>query len=121
MTLTIHRNRKAPLDFAIAELLLSKYMASVAPLSISHQQQLAKIASLLEEAGRLMRQLNVGPMRFTPVSSVKRPDNVPKDQEWFWTDEWQQGEQEVDEALARGEYKEFNSMEEMIADLHAHV
>ena len=28
---------------------------------------------------------------------------VPKDQEWFWTKEWQQKEKEADEAIAKGE------------------
>lgn len=28
---------------------------------------------------------------------------VAKDQEWFWTKEWQEGEKEADEAIAKGE------------------
>jgi AbrB family looped-hinge helix DNA binding protein len=28
---------------------------------------------------------------------------VPKDQEWFWTKEWQDKEHEVDNEIARGE------------------
>lgn len=28
---------------------------------------------------------------------------VPKDQEWFWTKEWQEMEREADEAMAKGE------------------
>ena len=28
---------------------------------------------------------------------------VPKDQEWFWTKEWQEKEKEVDGEIARGE------------------
>jgi antitoxin MazE len=28
---------------------------------------------------------------------------VPKDQEWFWTKEWQEMEKEADEAIAKGE------------------
>jgi antitoxin MazE len=28
---------------------------------------------------------------------------VPKDQEWFWTKEWQEREKEADEAIANGE------------------
>jgi antitoxin MazE len=28
---------------------------------------------------------------------------VAKDQEWFWTREWQEGEKEADEAIANGE------------------
>ena len=51
----------------------------------------------------------------------KRPRSIPKDQEWFWSKEWQAGEREVDEALARGEYEEFDSLEDLFANLHQHV
>jgi AbrB family looped-hinge helix DNA binding protein len=42
---------------------------------------------------------------------------VPKDQRWFWTAKWQAREREVDEALARGEYKEAKSAEELLRRL----
>lgn len=42
----------------------------------------------------------------------------PADQAWYWTPEWQEGEREVDEQIARGEgYGPFDSVEEMFADL----
>ena len=47
---------------------------------------------------------------------VKSP-KIPKDQAWYWTPEWQAMEREADEDLARGNYKEFNSVEEMFAYL----
>ncbi len=28
---------------------------------------------------------------------------IPKDQAWFWTEEWQKGEREADEAILRGD------------------
>lgn len=28
---------------------------------------------------------------------------VPRDQEWFWTKEWQEKEREADEAISRGD------------------
>lgn len=31
------------------------------------------------------------------------PEGRDPDQWWFWTEEWQKGEREVDEAIARGE------------------
>lgn len=49
------------------------------------------------------------------------PKGVPKDQGWFWTSEWQAGEKEVDKALARGEYVEFDNVEDALAYLHAQV
>jgi antitoxin PrlF len=42
---------------------------------------------------------------------------VPKDQRWFWTPEWQAGEREVNAALARGEYKEAQSADELLRKL----
>ncbi len=42
---------------------------------------------------------------------------IPKDQLWFWTPEWQAKEREVDEALARGEFKEATSVSELFKEL----
>lgn len=53
--------------------------------------------------------------------SIKKPKNVPPDQEWFWTKEWQAGERQADEEYARGEYKSFDTAEELIADLQANL
>ena len=44
---------------------------------------------------------------------------VPASQAWFWTEEWQAGEREVDEQIARGEYREFASAEELMAYLRS--
>lgn len=42
---------------------------------------------------------------------------IPADQAWFWTEEWQQGEREVDEDIAAGRVKRFDSAEELFEDL----
>ncbi len=42
---------------------------------------------------------------------------IPKDQLWYWTREWQKKEREVDEALARGDFKEAESVEELLKEL----
>ena len=36
------------------------------------------------------------------------------DQAWFWTPEWQAGEREADEELARGEGRRFATADEAI-------
>ncbi len=46
-----------------------------------------------------------------PVSAI------PKDQVWFWTPEWQALEQEADEDMRKGRFKEFTNAEEAIASL----
>jgi len=81
----------------------------------------ASSADKLAELGRAMLKLAKGMQLSAQATPRVKPKHVPKDQEWFWTDEWQAGEREADEALARGEFKEFNTVEEMLADLHAHV
>lgn len=44
---------------------------------------------------------------------------VPASQAWFWTAEWQAGEREVDEQIARGELTTFDSVEDLVAHLDA--
>ena len=39
-------------------------------------------------------------------------------QSWFWTEEWQAGEREVDEYIAAGEYEEFDSIDDMFDALN---
>jgi hypothetical protein len=40
-----------------------------------------------------------------------------EDQAWFWTKEWQAGEQEAEADLAAGRYQVFDTMENLIDDL----
>lgn len=44
---------------------------------------------------------------------------VPASQAWFWTEEWQAGEREVDEHIARGELTTFDSVDELVEYLNA--
>jgi hypothetical protein len=87
--------------------------------------QFAKLADLLEQASRLARKLSrkasVRKLPAIPIPDLKRPKRIPKDQAWSWTEEWQAGEREANADLKAGRYKEFDSVEELIADLHAHV
>jgi bifunctional DNA-binding transcriptional regulator/antitoxin component of YhaV-PrlF toxin-antitoxin module len=50
------------------------------------------------------------------VMSVKRL--VDKDQAWFWTRRWQEGEQQVEADIKAGRVVTFDNMEDLIADLH---
>jgi hypothetical protein len=92
-------------------------------ISGSSADKLVQLASLFEQAARLMREIGLNKKNDfqVDVPELKRPKHVPKDQEWFWSAEWQVMEKEADEALARGDYKEFDNVEDLIADLHAHV
>jgi bifunctional DNA-binding transcriptional regulator/antitoxin component of YhaV-PrlF toxin-antitoxin module len=62
----------------------------------------------LKKGDHLLMRLVGGRVEMVPVSLI------PKDQLWFWTPEWQKKEREVDEALARGEFKETDSVDELL-------
>jgi antitoxin MazE len=42
---------------------------------------------------------------------------IDPSQAWFWTERWQKMEREVEEEYARGDYKQFDSGEEFMAEL----
>jgi hypothetical protein len=55
-----------------------------------------------------------------PKRKPKEPESTSErdpDQAWFWTEEWQQGEKEVEEHIHRGEVETFDSMDEFLASL----
>jgi hypothetical protein len=73
----------------------------------------SELADLLAQASQLAREIS--------RSSEQARQAIPDDQAWFWSPEWQAGEREVDEQLARGECEAFDSMEDAIAYLHQQV
>jgi AbrB family looped-hinge helix DNA binding protein len=94
-----------------------------------------KTTAQFEEAVRVgaKNQLTI-PRRISRAMKLKRGDHmllrlvegrlelvparlVPEDQLWFWSPEWQRKEREVDKALARGDYKETDDVEELLRDL----
>ena len=42
---------------------------------------------------------------------------ISSSQSWFWTEEWQAGEREVEEYIADGDFETFDSMEEFLDTL----
>ncbi|OIN94911.1 MAG: hypothetical protein AUJ21_04200 [Anaerolineae bacterium CG1_02_58_13] len=52
-----------------------------------------------------------GTVRLVPQIAVERS------QAYFWTRRWQAGEREADDDLIAGRYKDFASMDDLIADL----
>jgi len=79
-------------------------------LPASTLEKFSQLAQLLEQAGRLARE----------ISQEKR-EFIADSQAWYWTQMWQEMEREADDALAKGEYREFDSAEALLADLHTHV
>jgi AbrB family looped-hinge helix DNA binding protein len=46
---------------------------------------------------------------------------IDKSQAYFWTEAWQAGEREAEEDLRAGRMKEFETLEDLIADLDVDV
>ena len=46
---------------------------------------------------------------------------VDKDQAWFWTKRWQQGEKEAEEDIRAGRVHSFPDAKAAVAHLHSHV
>jgi AbrB family looped-hinge helix DNA binding protein len=49
-----------------------------------------------------------------PIKTIK----VPRDQVWFWTSDWQKKENEADQDLASGRFHDFDSLDDLLKDLH---
>ena len=94
---------------------MAKQSQPTIPVPVSFVHRIAAIGRLLVGLADDLQAHRSG------VVVRRKPKNVPKDQEWYWTKQWQKWERQADEELARGEFKEFDSVEELIADLHSHI
>ncbi|MEV6967594.1 AbrB/MazE/SpoVT family DNA-binding domain-containing protein [Hamadaea sp. NPDC051192] len=65
----------------------------------------------LEEGDQVIVTERDGSIVLTPAAII------PRDQEWFWTPEWQAKEAEADAELARGEFERYDSDEEFLKAL----
>ena len=96
-------------------------MAKTATIPV---EKFAQLADFLQQASNIAREISQAKpasRKFT-VPTLKRPKNVPKDQEWFWSEEWQKGEREANEDMEAGRITgPFDNVEELIADLNSHV
>lgn len=55
-------------------------------------------------------------------SLVLRPQKlIDRDQAWYWTPEWQAAEREADEDIEAGRVASFDTVDDLIADLHRRV
>lgn len=65
----------------------------------------------LKEGDNLECRLVDGKIVFVPMVSV------PKDQAWFWTEEWQREEREVEQQVKNGQLTHPISLDETLDDL----
>jgi hypothetical protein len=73
-----------------------------------------ELTGRITESGNLEVKLPAG-LEPGPVHITL--ESIDPDQAWFWTPEWQAAERKVDESLAAGDYKDFATMDDFIADL----
>jgi AbrB family looped-hinge helix DNA binding protein len=75
----------------------------------------------LPKSVRQYLHLNEGDLLAVKVRDdelVLRPQAaVDRDQAWYWSPEWQAAEREADSDTRAGRYDDFESMDDMIADL----
>jgi antitoxin MazE len=65
----------------------------------------------LEEEDQLEAVIEDGKIVLQPIITIA------KDQAWFWTQQWQQGEHEAEEDIKNGDVHSFNNAENAIAFL----
>lgn len=66
----------------------------------------------LEENAQLDVTIENGAIVLQPVITIA------KDQAWFWSDEWQEGEREAEEEIKSGNVATFNSLDDLFDDLN---
>ena len=94
---------------------MAKQSQSTFSVPVSFVERVAAMGRLLVRLANDLQACRFGAL------VQRKPKNVPRDQEWYWSKQWQEWEQQADEELARGECKEFDSVEDLIADLHSHI
>lgn len=65
----------------------------------------------LHEGDDLQVRLENGKIVFVPMVSI------PKDQAWFWSEQWQKEEQEVEKHIKAGHLTEPKSLDDTLSDL----
>ena len=68
----------------------------------------------------IIEQLGLKPGDYVEVTRKNRSIVItPSEDAWFWSKEWQEKEREADEALAHGDYKDFDNVDGLIRDLRS--
>ena len=89
-------------------------------MRISSKRQIAipkhiMAAMNLQPGDEIDIRVNNGAAYLVPVATIK----VPRDQAWFWTKEWQEKERQADEDIAAGNFRDFESLDALMKELHS--
>jgi len=89
------------------------------PQATSELQTLfAELAASLHRAAQIVSAISV--KTAIPIPILKRPEHIPDDLRWFWSNEWQKMEAEVDEDIKAGHtVGPFESVEELFTSLNS--
>lgn len=92
-------------------------------LPVETVSKIARLADLLGQAHVVAAEIarSAEANLAIPVPKLNKPDVIPSDQAWFWSDDWQAMEHEANEDIRAGRYKTFDTVEELLTDLQAHV
>jgi hypothetical protein len=78
----------------------------------------ASFATRLAALGRLLVDL-ADDLQTSQTGTTAKTKKVPKDQEWYWTKQWQKWERQAEEDIVAGRVKGFDTVEDLIADLNS--
>jgi hypothetical protein len=92
---------------------MAKQSQPTIPVPVSFVHRIAAIGRLLVGLADDLQAHRSG------VVVRRKPKNVPKDQGWYWSKQWQEWEGQADEDIAAGRVKKFGSVDDLIADLDA--
>jgi AbrB family looped-hinge helix DNA binding protein len=88
-------------------------------MKISSKRQISIPKKVMEALGlqpgdELEFEIEGNAAHLIPIKTIK----VPREQAWFWTPEWQAREKEADQDLYAGRYDEFDTLDDLLKDLH---
>ena len=83
---------------------------------VTRHGQITLPASVRKELG--VEEGDLVEIEVTDEKAVLMPKKlVDKNQAYFWTKRWQEGEREANDDIAAGRVRTFNSVEELVEDL----
>jgi len=79
---------------------------------------------ILAEAKEKIAKINTDTLHSAGLNSKEikvavKAGLIDPDQAWWWHEDWQKGEREADKDLAKGRYKQFDNIENLIKELNS--
>lgn len=71
-----------------------------------------------KELSAAAKALTAAAKRLESLSRSLQKKAIDPSQAWYWTKEWQEAERKADEDIKAGRYTTYDSVDDLIADLH---